>query len=209
VADLCPWPLTISLHEFHVHLLCVGEAFRDVVFLDLRALPREGEEIRTNRFVETIGGGAVITAVTASRLGLRSTVISQLAPDAVARLRAERVGVTNLRRPREAPAVSVALSTRRDRTFVTYNGANNRLEARILAMGRALNAPFVHFALAPRHCSRWARLMRRLRAQGTITSWDFGWSPQLLGDRGFVDLLASVDYVFVNRQVAVVAADQP
>ena len=46
-----------------MHLLCAGEAFEDLIFVGLERLPGPGEEVRTDRFTATIGGGAVITAV--------------------------------------------------------------------------------------------------------------------------------------------------
>lgn len=183
-------------------LLCVGEAFDDLIFLDLDRLPRAGEEIRTSRFVSTVGGGAVITAVAASRLGLRSRVISALGPQAVARLRAEHVGVVNLIRPGERAAVSASLSTPHDRSFVTFNGVNHHLDARLFAMRRRIRAPFVHFAFPPRDCARWATVVSALRAKGTVTSWDFGWNDGLVRDRGFKRLLASLDFVFANEPEA-------
>jgi sugar/nucleoside kinase (ribokinase family) len=183
-------------------LLCVGEAFDDLIFLDLDRLPRAGEEIRTSRFASTVGGGAVITAVAASRLGLRSRVIGGLGPQAVARLRAERVGVVNLIRPGELQAVSASLSTRDDRSFVTFNGVNDHLDGRLFAMRRRIRAPFVHFAFPPRDCARWATFASRLHAEGVVASWDFGWNDGLTRDRGFKRLLASLDYVFVNAREA-------
>src|SRR6185312_15307904 len=52
-------------------LITAGEAFDDYVFHGLAELPRLGEEIRTDRLLRSPGGGAVITAIAASRLGLR------------------------------------------------------------------------------------------------------------------------------------------
>ena len=52
-----------------IDLLTVGEAFQDLIFVGLPHMPRSGEELRTPQFVSTIGGGAVITAAAASRLG--------------------------------------------------------------------------------------------------------------------------------------------
>ena len=57
-----------------VELLTVGEAFQDLVFVGLPHMPRSGEELRTQQFVSTIGGGAVITATAASRLGVQLRV---------------------------------------------------------------------------------------------------------------------------------------
>ena len=72
-------------------LLTVGEAFEDLIFLDLDRLPRPGEEVKTSRFVATVGGGAVITAVAAARLGVSVRILSGLSDAACARL-ADRVG---------------------------------------------------------------------------------------------------------------------
>lgn len=195
-----------------MRLLCVGEAFTDLIFMGLGRLPRPGEELRTSRFTVTVGGGAVITAVAASRLGLRARVMSALGPDAVTRLRAERVGIINVIRPGERAAVSVAMSLPHDRSFVTFNGVNDRLERRLLSASRTWRgrsgprAEFVHFALAPRDCAPWTALLRRLRSAGIGTSWDFGWHEDLASRRGFRTLADSVDYLFLNEQEAVMYA---
>ena len=60
------------------HLLSAGEAFEDLVFVGLERLPAAGEEVRTNTFTTSIGGGALITAVAAARLGLRVSLASGL-----------------------------------------------------------------------------------------------------------------------------------
>ena len=55
-----------------IDLLTVGEAFQDLIFVGLPHMPRVGEELRTQQFVSTMGGGALITATAESRLGLRT-----------------------------------------------------------------------------------------------------------------------------------------
>jgi len=189
-----------------MHLLCVGEAFTDLIFSRMERMPRAGEELRTGHFAATVGGGAVITAVAASRIGLRSRVLSALGPDAVARLRAERVSLINVIRPGERAAVSVAISTARDRSFVTFDGVNDPLERRLWRRCRDIQAPFVHFAFAPRDCARWAAVVRRLQRRGSVTSWDFGWHQNLPKRRGFHTLAAAVDYLFLNQPEAVMYA---
>ena len=59
-----------------IDLVTLGEAFEDLVFLGLSRLPSPGQEEKTSRFLRTIGGGAVITAVAAARLGTRCRVVS-------------------------------------------------------------------------------------------------------------------------------------
>ncbi len=189
-----------------IELLTVGESFRDLVFVGLPHLPRRGEELKSGRLVETIGGGAAITAVAAARLGLRVAMISALTNDAQRALRRERVLVTNLRRAHEPAALTVALSTTRDRSFVTYNGVNVHLQRRLPAVIARRRAAHVHFAFAPEGCGVWTRLVRRLRARGTTTSWDFGWDPALARRRGFAELAGEVDVVFMNQMEAALYA---
>lgn len=169
-------------------------------------MPRNGEELKTARFVSAIGGGAVITATAAARLGLRAAVVSGLSREAVRALRREKIGVVNVKRDAEPHAITVSLSTRRDRSFVTFNGMNDRLESRLPSAIARRRATHVHFAFSPRHCTRWARIVARLREAGVTTSWDFGWSPSLRAAAGFRSLVGSVDFVFVNEPEAAMYA---
>ena len=181
-----------------LQLLAVGEAFQDLIFVGLPHMPRDGEELKTGRFISTIGGGAVITATAAARLGMATGIISGLSADAVRRLRQERVRVVNVKRASEPHAVTVALSTARDRSFVTFNGVNATLQPRLAPAVARRRARHIHFAFAPDNCVRWATIASRLRRRGTTTSCDFGWNPALRSRAGFGRLIGSVDFVFVN-----------
>jgi sugar/nucleoside kinase (ribokinase family) len=187
-------------------LLTVGESFQDLIFVGLPHMPRSGEELRTSAFVATIGGGALITATAASRLGVQTTVISALSAEATRSLRADKVRVVNVKRPSEPHAVTVSLSTSRDRSFVTFEGVNAKLESRLPAAIARQPARHVHLAFAPRHCARWTRIVERLRAAGVTTSWDFGWNPMLRDAEGFRSLLAAADFIFVNEAEAALYA---
>lgn len=207
-------------------LLCAGEAFEDLVFFALDHLPDLGEEIKTDHFLATVGGGAVITAVHAARLGIRTGIVSALGDTAVARLKRERVSVTNLRKPNEPHAITAALSTDEDRAFVTFNGVNAKLESRLAtALAAFAKAPtsakasagqsarqapqHVHLCLYPHDCAQWTRIVTRLRKRGVTTSWDFGWNELLTGDRGLTDLIDALDFVFVNELEARLYTGEP
>jgi ribokinase len=187
-----------------VDLLTVGEAFEDVIFSGLPRLPRLGEELRGRELSRQPGGGAVITAVAAARLGVKAGTISAMGAMNQAALAAEGVSVVNLIGPRETGAVTVALSTRRDRAFVTFDGVNRELEPRLIgAVRRVARRPrHVHFALGPRRCRAWLPVLAALRARGVSSSWDFGWNERLPGDPDFNRLLAAVDWIFVNEREA-------
>jgi len=187
---------------FPLDLLSAGEAFDDLIFSGLSHLPRPGEELKTDRFERTVGGGALITAIAASRLGLRVGVASALGTPAVDALEHERIDAVNLRRRHEPAALSVALSTSRDRSFVTFNGVNALLESRLLRAIDDRSARHVHLALAPTRCGAWARLVSRLGRAGITSSWDFGWNPELRRDPDLSTLVAALDIVFLNESEA-------
>src|SRR5581483_5218130 len=117
-----------------VELVTAGESFDDLLFYGLTRLPDAGQELRTTSFVRSPGGGAVITAVAAARLGVRCAVVSALSAESERLLRAERITIRNLRANGEPTALSVALSTRSDRRFITFEGGNRRLPPRIRAL---------------------------------------------------------------------------
>jgi sugar/nucleoside kinase (ribokinase family) len=192
-----------------VDLLTAGEAFEDLIFVDLPRLPGPGEEVKTSNFVRTFGGGAVITAVAAARLGLRCGVVSGLGREAAAFLKSEGISVKNLKRPDEPHAISAALSTGNQRSFATFNGINDLLEERLLKAVRSASARHVHLALYPRDCSRWLAVLAGFRRRGISTSWDFGWNEGLLQDRSFRDLIQGLDYLFFNEQEAMLYSGKP
>ena len=187
-------------------LVCVGETFEDLIFHDLSEWPRLGEEFRTQRLLRTWGGGALLTAVAASRQGSRVGVVSGLASAAQRFLRGEGILVRNLRRSHEAHAVTVALSTREDRAFVTYPGVNEQLEERFLSSLSGVRARHVHLALEPRDCLAWVDALQRLRKRGITTSWDFGWHAELVHRPGFSQLTSSLDTLFLNEAEALLYA---
>jgi sugar/nucleoside kinase (ribokinase family) len=189
-----------------IDLLTVGEAFEDLIFVGLERLPKPGEEVKTSQFVETIGGGAVISAIAAARLGIPVRIVSGLSDAAVARLAAEGVDVQNLREPGEPHAVTASLSTKVNRSFVTFNGINDVLEQRLLPALDKVSARHVHFAFYPHDCGAWERVLSRLRTEKVTTSWDFGWNEGLLKDRRFPQLVNALDYVFFNEQEAALYA---
>ncbi len=189
-----------------IDLLTVGEAFQDLIFVGLPHMPKSGEELRTQRFTATIGGGALITATAASRLGLKTAVASALSVEAVRALRLDHIRVLNVKRPSEAHAVTVSLSTTAERSFITFDGVNDRLESRLATVTSRQRARHIHFAFAPRNCAKWTRIIAGLRAAGTSTSWDFGWNPALRAASGFHALLAAADFIFVNEAEATMYA---
>lgn len=185
-----------------MQLICAGEAFEDLIFYGLERLPELGEEIKTDQFTSTIGGGAVITSVKAARLGMSTHLVSALSNAAVARLKKERVKVTNLRKMHEPHAITAALSAGDDRAFVTFNGVNSKLEERLAQTIPKARANHLHLCFCPHDCRQWTVIISTLRQKGITTSWDFGWNEPLTNDRGLTDLIDALDFIFINEHEA-------
>ncbi len=183
-------------------LACVGESFEDLIFAGLDRLPKLGEELRTKSFVRTFGGGATITAVAATRLGLRTQIISGLSDGASVRLRDEGVRITNLRKRHEAHAITAALSTPRDRAFVTFDGVNALLGPRFIEALGQVRTRAAHCALLPRDIGALTRTLGVLRGRGILISLDFGYDRDLARHRDLLPLIAEADFLLINEDEA-------
>lgn len=189
-------------------LVCAGEFFTDLIFSDLEELPILGQEVKTDDFTISIGGGAAITATAAALLGRPTelvTVWGSSALDGEARNRLADSGVScsgaQLREDLVS-GVTVAVSTREDRYFLTYPGASRAVEQHLLkerTLERMGRSGHIHFALTPSSWSPFRGAVRRLRAGGSTVSWDLGWDPAAGGSRAFRDLCRELDLVFLNE----------
>lgn len=193
-------------------LITAGEFFHDLIFYDLEDLPAFGEELKTDRFETSIGGGAPITAVAAALLGRKTelvTVRGDSALDLDARDRLAAAGITENRtviRPGQRSGLTVAVSARHDRFFLTCPGINGDVEGHLLR-GETFQglAPgtHIHFALTPSDWASFQDLIDRLRAEGLTSSWDLGWDPQAAQGQAFARLRASLDILFLNEHEAI------
>ncbi|MEK6399115.1 MAG: PfkB family carbohydrate kinase, partial [Terriglobus sp.] len=101
--------------------------------------------------------------------------------------------------------VTVSVSTREDRSFFTFRGANVELDKRLLEdadlLRRASNARHVHLAL-PLSASLAAHALPLLRAARATTSLDVGHHVGWLRDEANLDVLRSIDYTMPNEKEA-------
>jgi sugar/nucleoside kinase (ribokinase family) len=192
-------------------LVCCGEFYFDFIFHHLPRLPRLGEEVVTQNFALTLGGGAVITALVAAKLGRRTELVSAVGDTALDRFALEelRRGGVQVQGTSQVTGttggLTISVSLRKDRYFLTYRGANLQLEAYLLspeARARLLRAGHVHFGLTPQGWRPFLRTLRTLRTAGVTTSWDLGWNPSAARQPGFRQVYALLDVVFFNREEA-------
>lgn len=189
--------------------IVVGDFFIDEVLSEFQSLPKLGEESFARQFRREIGGGAAITACGLARLGLNVAVLGVVGKEdgmwLVKRLIENGVDATALEHdPDEPTGLTVSVSTREDRAYFTYYGANARLHKvlsdpesrKLMAKGR-----HVHFACTPDRVLE-AGLFQALRRKRCRISIDVGWHPSWLTDPRNSEMLQQCDLFLPNEREA-------
>lgn len=186
----------------------VGEIFTDHIFSGFAAWPPPGVEIFTQDYVREVGGGAANTASGLARLG-RGTLLFGIAgiadqPWLTARLAAFGVRLDGMKFVEEPTGVTVSISTKEERTFFTYPGANALLPQYIASpdvISMLCKARHVHFAM-PLARSIAASLFPQLKKAGCTLSIDVGWQLEWLTDRQNIKTCVECDFFLPNRKEA-------
>jgi len=188
----------------HPEVIVAGSVYWDLIFFNLNQPPTLGEEVRTDRFTMTPGGGGSITAIGLARLGVRTQLrtyvgrdrLGQLLFDAMQREGLDLSGVK--RHPTLGTAVSVAFSTTEDRGFLTYKGSAAET-GELLRGWRWSAARHVHFAGMRPPFAPHVSLLEKLRHARITTSLDIGWNPEVYADPGFREIVKRVT-IFMPSQ---------
>jgi sugar/nucleoside kinase (ribokinase family) len=107
-------------------MISFGSVFLELVFGHVRQLPRPGEEIFTDEFAISCGGGAVTSASAAARSGVQAGLCTVLGDDLGSRVVAEFCAAhgvdvsTSARVQRRSAGITVVLNFDGDRAFVTH-----------------------------------------------------------------------------------------
>jgi sugar/nucleoside kinase (ribokinase family) len=184
-----------------------GEIFADHIFFGFERWPTPGEEHFTENYIREAGGGAAVTACALAHLG-RNVIIFAVAGEKDQwihdRLRAFGVDLDGLREAETATAVSVCISTREDRSFLTWPGANRDLVPYLRepqTQIRLAQAKHVHFAM-PIVREFAMELFPQLREAGCTLSLDVGHYPDWLRDERNWPTCAEVDFFLPNEREA-------
>ena len=186
----------------------VGEVFTDHIFSGFDAWPAPGLEIFTQDYVREVGGGAANTASGLARLE-RKTLLFAMAGIAdqawlQSRFAAFGVQLDEMRYVEKPTGVTVSISTKEERTFFTYPGANSLLPQYISSpdiVSRLCEARHVHFAM-PLAQENAASLLPELKAAGCTLSIDVGWQVEWLMDKRNLETCIACDFFLPNLKEA-------
>jgi ribokinase len=182
-----------------------GEVYVDHIFTDFDHVPLPGEEVFAEQYRREAGGGTVNTACALARLGHRSSLFGIFGRDEEAWLRSRLssfgVSAEDACSSELPNALTVSMSTRSDRSFLSFAGANRALKKYVAlpeTIAALCNSQHVHFAM-PLELEFAKRLLPALRSAGCTLSIDPGWRKEWFLDPGSVEVLRMVDLFFPNE----------
>jgi sugar/nucleoside kinase (ribokinase family) len=188
--------------------IVAGELYTDLILSGFDFWPQPGQEAFAKQFHREVGGGASNTACGMARLGSTVAILGLVGEDGgwlIQQLMTNGVDTSYIARdPAEATALTVAITTPRDRSFLTYPGSNRSFPAALAeaaATNRLAQAAHVHLAFPP-ELSTAADLLRAIRRNGCTVSLDVGWHEPWLLDARLPSILPLLDLFFPNESEA-------
>lgn len=185
-----------------------GEIYVDHIFTGFDHVPLLGEEVFAEQYRREAGGGTINTACALARLGHDSSVFGMFGENEETWLRSrlKSFGVTaewacSTSLPN---GLTVSMSTRSDRSFLTYAGANAMLKEYIAlpeTIAALSNARHVHFAM-PLELELSQIILPALRSAGCTLSIDPGWRKEWFLSPESVEVLRMVDLFLPNESEA-------
>lgn len=190
-------------------ILCLGDVNVDLILSGLQRLPQFGEEVLAEALGTHLGGCTANVALFAAHLGLKTALRARVGTDdfgdfLMAEL--ERVGVSTefiIRDPDLRTGITVSLSGRQDRAFVTYLGTIDSLTRADVTDAILLSARHVHvgsYFLQSRLRPDIAAILAHARQLGLTTSLDTGFDPAGTWDGGVLEAIAHAT-VFLPNEV--------
>lgn len=186
-------------------ILIYGALFCDLIFTELPAMPEPGREIFAGDFTIAIGGSAIV-AVALQRLGASVGLIAELGNDHLSNLarglmQEQELDLSLIREHSyPLPQVSVALSTPKDRAFVTRfeKPSAPRDLTRIIEENRARHLHVSSF-LAVLDQPDAAQIAHRA---GLTVSLDPGWDEEGLRDPRLLAMIPELDFFLPSASEA-------
>jgi sugar/nucleoside kinase (ribokinase family) len=200
--------------EFLFDLLVIGDCNPDVLVTGPDVTPVFGQQEKlVDSIALVVGGSASITAIAASRLGLRVALVAAIGDDAagnfmlaeLSRAHIDTRGVAV--RTQRPTGMTIALSRGEDRAILTAEGAIGTLTAADVPADLLAQARHVHvssyFLLERSLGPGLAGLLAAARAAGATTSLDTNWDPAgTWGAEFFPDVLSQASLLLPNEAEA-------
>lgn len=184
-------------------LLCIASSCVDLIFGGMKKLPEPGTEEFAEAFVIKGGGGAN-TPVAASRLGIKTSFITQLGEDPLGDImysffkKSGMILDGIIRSADKKTSVTAVMSLKHERGFASYD-KNDLADINLNFLEENIkNSRHVHSHVA--YCKK-LPIIELAKRHGCTISLDTSWSEeQRVSD--YVEILKNIDIFFPNEEEA-------
>ena len=188
-------------------VLVIGDINPDIMMIDYSKLPEPGQELHVRKTQFALGGGAAITGTGFAKMGLKTAIYSFLGNDTFGEIMLRELKKTGVNtdyitmRDDVGTGVSIALTTDKDRSFLTYQGTNQVLDVEKIGDDVLATANHIHLLnySADKH-DVYVKFLKRLRALGKTVSFDIGYDASEEWSESIRDIVELVD-VFAPNDV--------
>ena len=189
-------------------ILAVGEVNIDLILSGLARLPEFGSEVLADGFSKHLGGCTANFAVFCARLQEAVALVSHVGRDEfgtflIQQLNRYGVSTDHVYADHQlTTGVTVALSGRSDRAFVTYPGTIDSVEAEEVTDDLLAASEHMHvgsYFLQSKLRAGIVDLFKRARKAGVTISLDTGYDPHENWNEGIHEVLPLVDIFLPNE----------
>lgn len=170
-------------------IVCLGQIVADIIAKPVIELPEKGKLKLLKNVSFRSGGGAVNTAISLSKLGIKSSVIGKAGEDGFAELvlqdlKQNKVEIKGIVRDKEVgtSANMVLLSQDGERSFLQYIGANATLSEKDIRWDVIKKAKILHYTgallLFKFDGKPAGRVLKKAKELGITTSLDIVWDAR-------------------------------
>ncbi|MCD7722974.1 MAG: carbohydrate kinase family protein [Clostridiales bacterium] len=182
----------------------------DLLYQNLKGLPKAGEEIYTTSLTTALGGGVPASMAWLSRLGINTKLITQLGSDmfscfAKSQLQKYGTEILSIKCENNPVNITSVLVLKDDRSFITYGG--NEIMADDEKKEMMYNA-FQGAKICIMSPGGFCDVYERLKSEGTLMLLDFGWDSEMSFTK-YEKILSLADYYLPNRKEAMKLTGAP
>ncbi|MBK5201628.1 MAG: carbohydrate kinase family protein [Spirochaetaceae bacterium] len=188
-------------------ILIIGDINTDLIMTGLKKYPGPGEETFANDFKIKIGGGAAISALALSKLGINSSIFGWIGDDIFSDLLTNELKIHSINleyitiAKNTSTGISIVLTNEKNRSFITYKDAFEYADINNITDEMINNYEYIFLhKFIPSKIEEYIKFCKKVKSKGKKIIFDVGFDAIDKWDNNMFDLLKYVD-VFIPDEL--------